>query len=322
MGDRKIFIYQPVLLLMFEHIDGCVQPGNPRLRLDPSIGIDAKKGDFSADTVQNGKNRLVGVIGLGSVGKALRVVMSYFYEVAGYDIIGEYDWGPILSCEAVFVCVQTPESFDGRLDCSHVSDVLGRLSQDQYGGIVVIKSTLGIGYMGTVTEKYPDLNLVYSPEFMSEKNAFAWTADPDRIVLSGKDEHLDYVESLYSWVDKARIIRTDYQSAEIGKLAHNAYIAVKVTFTNTMESIAESQGANAADVMRIVYSDRRVGSSAHLEPHKGPYGGKCVPKDTSELINAFGEQAKLLKVADEVNDTLTEARSKTQTISRKHNRVR
>jgi len=109
---------------------------------------------------------------------------------------------------------------------------------------------------------------------------------------------------------------------QIGKLAHNAYIAVKVTFTNTIEAISDLQGANAADVMKIVYSDRRVGSSAHLEPYKGPYGGKCVPKDTAELINAFGEQAKLLKVADEINDELTEAGSREQMAPGKSRKLR
>ncbi len=307
---------------MIEHIDGCVQPGTPRFRLDHLDGIDARKGEFSAGFVQNGKKRLVGVIGLGSVGKALRAVMNSFYDVVGYDIIGEYDWNAILKCEVVFVCVQTPESFDGRLDCSHVGDVLGRLREDLYAGIVVIKSTLGIGYMDFITEKNPELKLVYSPEFMSEKNAFAWTANPDRIVLSGNDAHMDYVESLYSWAEGAKIIRTDYKSAEIGKLAHNAFIALKVTFTNTMEAISDSQGANAIDVMKIVHSDRRVGSSAHLEPYKGPYGGKCVPKDTAELINAFGEQAKLLKIADEINDKLTETGFKKQTVPGKSKRVR
>ena len=286
---------------MYEHIDGCVQPEDPRSGLDPSTRIDAATGGFSAGFVRNRKKKFVGVIGLGSVGRALRAVMGYFYDVVGYDIMGEYDWSMVLGCEAAFICVQTPEGIDGRLDCSHVDDVLGRLSGDNYQGIVVIKSTLGVGFMDAASAKYPALKMVYSPEFMSERNAFIWTANPDRIVLSGKDELLDYVQHLYSWAESARIIRTDFKSAEIGKLAHNAYIALKVTFTNTMESMSESYGASAIDVMKIVYSDRRVASSAHLEPYKGPYGGKCVPKDTTELINAFGDQAKLLRVVDEIN---------------------
>ena len=307
---------------MCEHIDGCVQPGSPRYRLDPLTGIGAKEGDFSAGFIQNGKKESIGIIGLGSVGKALKAVMGYFYDVAGYDIIGQYNWDAILNCEAVFICVQTPESINGRLDCSHVSDVLDKLNEATYAGIIVIKSTLRYGFMDQASKKYPNLKLVYSPEFMSEKNAFAWTANPDRIVLSGKKEHIDYVESLYFWADAAKIIRTDYKSAEIGKLAHNAYIAVKVTFTNTMEAISLSHGANASDVMRIVYSDRRVGNSAHLEPFKGPYRGKCVPKDTAELISAFGEQAGMLKIVDEINDRLIESASENQEVSNENNGAR
>ena len=291
---------------MCEHIDRCAQPEYLRSGLDLSKRIDTSTDGFSAGHVQSRGKRIVGVIGMGSVGRALSTVIGYFYDVVCYDIIGEYNWNKILPSEAVFICVQTPEGSDGRLDCSHVDNVLDRLSTDQYRGVVIIKSTLGVGFMDNAVEKYPDLKLVYSPEFMSEKNAFIWTANPDRIVLSGDEELLNYAEDLYSWAEDTKIIKTDFRSAEIGKLAHNAYIAMKVTFTNTMEAISESSGANARDVMKIVYSDRRVANSAHLEPYKGPYGGKCVPKDTLELINAFGNQAKLLRVADDINKKLVQ----------------
>jgi UDPglucose 6-dehydrogenase len=290
---------------MCEHISGCVQPRIPRLGLDLDKKIDALTEGFFAVPIQKNGKRLVGVIGLGSVGRALSSVMGYFHNVIGYDILGEHDWNPILSCEAVFICVQTPEGSDGRLDCSHVHAVLERLKKDRYEGAVVIKSTLRVGFMNTATIKYPDLKLVYSPEFMSEKNAFLWTANPDRIVISGQEELMDHVQKLYYWVENAKIIRTDFKSAEIGKLAHNALIALKVTFTNTMEQISKSYGASADDVMKIVYTDRRVANSAHFLPYKGPYGGKCVPKDTSELINAFAEMTQLLRVADDINNSLT-----------------
>ena len=291
-----------IYIIMCEHIDGCVQPGNSRSGLD-LLKIDAVTDSFFAGFIRKNKEN-VGIVGMGSVGRALWAVMTYYYNVVGYDIIGAYDWSKILQCEALFICVQTPGAHDGRLDCSHVDEVLQKLLKDNYEGIVIIKSTLRVGFMDEAIRKYPTLNLVYSPEFMSEKKAFEWTANPDRIVLSGKTEFLDYVQSLYFWAENAKFIRTDFKTAEIGKLAHNAYIALKVTFTNTMESISESAGANAADVMKIVYSDRRVANSAHLEPFKGPYGGKCVPKDTNELINAFFNQTKLLKTADEINTAL------------------
>jgi UDPglucose 6-dehydrogenase len=292
---------------MSEHIDGCVRPGSSGSDEDPVGRINIETKSFPAGRISNRKPK-IGVIGLGSVGGALKAVMSNFFEVIGYDVIGHYDWGPVLDCDAVFVCVQTPQGPDGRLDCSHVKDVLIRLSKDRYPGIVVIKSTLRVGFMDYAVRSFPTLKFVYSPEFMSERYAFLWTANPDRIVLSGKEEYTDFVEGLYHWTDGTKIIRTDFRSAEIGKLAHNAYIALKVTFTNTMEKISESADANADDVMRIVYTDRRVNNSAHLEPHKGPYGGKCVPKDTAELINAFGDLSTLLKVADEINTSIERQR--------------
>lgn len=286
---------------MDEHIYGCVRSGNQsRSSLDVTNDIDGSSVSFLSEH----RKEIIGIVGLGSVGSALRSVMSHFYRVYGYDIIGDYEWEPLLSSDAVFVCVQTPGSEDKRLDCSHVEEVVERLSDDHYTGKVVIKSTLRIGFSKYLSEKYPDINLVYSPEFMSEENAFLWTANPDRIVLSGKVTDMDYVQELYFWAKDAEIIRTDYVSAEIGKLVHNSYIATKVTFTNSMEEVSNESGANADDVMRIVYTDRRVRNSAHLTPHKGPYGGKCVPKDTSELINAFPKHTRLLKVVEEINDSI------------------
>lgn len=290
---------------MLEYISGCIQPKIIRSGLDSLKRIGVGTDGFSVGYIQKRNKKLVGVIGLGSVGSALSIVMGYYYDVVGYDIKGNYDWNRILDCESVFICVQTPKGIDGRLDCSSVDNVLEKLNNDSYTGIIVIKSTLGAGFMDSVAKKYSDLKLVYSPEFMSEKNALPWTAYPDRIVLSEDKKLMDYVQDLYSWAESAIIIRTDFRSAEIGKLAHNALIALKVTFTNIMEAICESFGANVDDVMKIVYTDRRVANSAHLEPHKGPYGGKCVPKDTDELINAFGDMAKLLQVVDEINSKLT-----------------
>lgn len=281
------------------HIFGCVRSGNlSRSPLDVRNGIGGSSDDFLSEH----HNKLVGIVGLGSVGSALYSVLSHFYRTVGYDIKDDYEWEPLLGAEAIFVCVQTPESDDGRLNCSHVEEVVERLSLGHYTGVVVIKSTLRIGFSEYLAERYPDIRLVYSPEFMSEKNAFLWTANPDRIVISGNPADMDYVQKLYSWAKDAEIIRTDYRSAEIGKLAHNSFIAMKVTFTNVIEDISTRGNASADDVMRIVYTDRRVRNSAHLTPHKGPYGGKCVPKDTSELINAFPDQTRLLKVADEIND--------------------
>ena len=236
----------------------------------------------------------VGVIGLGSVGSSVMHGMSLYHESYGYDIIGDYEINEFLNSEVVFVCVPTPGGVDGRLDCSAVDAVLDLLSIHKYMGIVVIKSTIRVGYMEYANSRHPDLKLVYMPEFLREKSRFTWFLKPDRLVISGKEKEVNKVLSLFYWAKDAKVIRTDYRSAEVGKLAHNAYIATKVSFTNQMELISNELGANSDSVLEIVSSDRRVISNEHLKPGLGPYRGKCVPKDTEELINA-ASNAKLLK---------------------------
>lgn len=236
----------------------------------------------------------VGVIGLGSVGSSVMHGMSLYHESYGYDITGDYEINEVLNSEAVFVCVPTPEGEDGRLDCSAVDAVLESLSSHNYTGIVVIKSTIKVGYMEYANSKHPDLKLVYMPEFLRERSRFTWFLKPDRLVISGKETEVGKVLSLFYWVNDAKIIHTDHRSAEVGKLAHNAYIATKVSFTNQMELISNELEANSNSVMEIVSSDRRVISNEHLRPGLGPYGGKCVPKDTEELINA-ASNTELLK---------------------------
>jgi UDPglucose 6-dehydrogenase len=246
-------------------------------------------------------DKKIGVIGLGAVGSAFKHVSEYFYkDVEGYDIKGKYDWSKILKCDIVFICVPTSEGADGRLDCTQVDSTLENLLKDGYTGIVAIKSTIRVGFMDQVTQRYPHLRLVYCPEFMREKSRLQWTANPDRIVLAGDDDDIEAVKNILSWAEDARIIVTDYRSAEIGKLAHNAFIATKVSFTNEIEAICSELGGNSSDVMDVITSDRRVVSKDHLKPHLGPYGGKCVPKDTRELINA-SSSAILLKAVEEVN---------------------
>jgi len=246
-------------------------------------------------------DKKIGVIGLGAVGSAFKHVSEYFYkDVVGYDIKGKYDWSKILKCDIIFICVPTPEGANGRLDCIQVDLTLEHLLKDGYTGIIAIKSTVRVGFMDHATQRYPHLRLVYCPEFMREKSKLQWTANPDRIVLAGDDDDVEAVKNILSWAEDAKIIVTNYRSAEIGKLAHNAFIATKVSFTNEIEEICSELGGNPSDVMNVVTSDRRVVSTEHLKPHLGPFGGKCVPKDTRELINA-SSSAILLKAVEEVN---------------------
>lgn len=245
-----------------------------------------------------------GVIGLGSVGYAIIHGLSHYYSYACYDVLCEYKWEPILKTEIVFISVGTPMNDNERLDCGSVEQVLKQLSDDHYAGVIVVKSTISIGFMNLMEKKYPNLRLVYMPEFLCEKSSYSFFMNPDRIVAAGRLEDVDEALSYFEWADNTEIIRTDFKSAEIGKLAHNAYIATKVSFTNEMEKISKSAGADPFDVMKIVSSDRRVFSREHLTPGLGPYGGKCVPKDTNEIMNS--EKSQFLSAVRKVNDCCKE----------------
>jgi glycosyltransferase involved in cell wall biosynthesis/2-polyprenyl-3-methyl-5-hydroxy-6-metoxy-1,4-benzoquinol methylase len=247
------------------------------------------------------KETIIGIVGIGSVGNPLkRTCEVYFKKVIGYDKKGNYHWEQILACDIVFVCVPTPKGKDGRLDCSCVEEVLTRLDEDCYSGIVAIKSTLQVGFMDKAVIAHPDLRLVYCPEFLREKSALQWTVNPDRLVVSGDPEDTKKVLSAFRWAEDVKTIITDHRSAEIGKLAHNAFIATKVSFTNEMEKISIEQGAKPKDVMDIVTADRRVISKEHLKPYLGPYGGKCVPKDTEELKTV--SKSDFLQAVKNVNE--------------------
>lgn len=247
----------------------------------------------------NGSKKL-GVIGIGSVGRAVLKGLDYFYNCVGYDIVGDYRWEDVLDTDAVFICVPTPEDVNGRLDCTEVDDVLARLSQDNYGGLIVIKSTVRVGYMEEAETEFSSLRLVYMPEFLRERSSFVWFVNPDRLVVSGHESDMDEALSYFDWVEDAEILRLDHRSAEIGKLAHNAFIATKVSFTNEIERICTELGADPTAVMNIIIADRRVKSKDHLRPFLGHYGGKCVPKDIRELLHA-SSQATLLSAVETVN---------------------
>jgi len=141
-------------------------------------------------------DKTIGVIGLGSVGKCVYHTLSYYYDTTGYDVLGDYSWKDILRASVVFICVPTPEGQDGRLECSIVKDTLSRLDDDGYSGVVVVKSTVGVGFMDASEREHPALRIVYMPEFLREKDNLAWFVAPDRLVTSGSKGDVDEVLGL------------------------------------------------------------------------------------------------------------------------------
>ena len=237
----------------------------------------------------------VGVVGLGSVGEAAFSTFSEHFHTVGFDIDGRGDWNEILASDVVVVCVPTNATADEQLDVSSVMEVAEKLDTGTFSGLMIIKSTLQPGTMDTINKQYPSLRAAYAPEFLREKDAFEWFESPDRLVYSCSSEDETMLLEYFAWIDEdIPRIRMLHLEAELGKLAHNAYIATKVTFTVEIERLADLLGVDPEPVMETVWRDRRVMNPAHLTPRLGGFAGKCVPKDTAALARLDPDSESLL----------------------------
>lgn len=235
------------------------------------------------------------IIGLGSVGNAALSTFKSLYETHGFDIDGRGEWEKVLESKCAVVCVSTDGDGEGGLNMLNIFDVSKRLASFNYEGLIIVKSTLEPHTMDGLNQEFPHLRFAYVPEFLREKDAVEWFNNPDRIVYSCSDDDESELLTYFEWVaDTVPRIRMSNLEAEFGKLAHNAYIATKVTFTCEIERICIINSIDAEKVMQVVWSDRRVNNSSHLTPYLGGFAGKCVPKDTQALASKDPDSASLL----------------------------
>ncbi len=226
----------------------------------------------------------IGIVGLGAVGTAVLEGMRLHHDVHGYDIDGRGHWDRIISSDALFICVPTDGTTGGGLDSEVVEGVVSRVSDSAYEGLIIVKSTLQPGTMSRLQSIFPSVRIVYMPEFLREKDAAEWFQNPDRLVAAGSPEDVEEAFGYFEWVPEStpRLAMSELE-AEIGKIAHNSFIATKVTFTCEVERICKTFDADPQPVMEVVWRDRRVQNRAHLTPGLGGFDGKCIPKDTQAL---------------------------------------
>ena len=241
----------------------------------------------------------IGVIGLGVVGNTILSVMNLFHDdVRGYDKYKHSDsFGSVCATDLIFVAVPTCEK-EGRLDCSKVRDVLERLEAKSYPGIVCIKSTVGVEFLDEA-RKF-NVRIVYSPEFLHEKTRLADFVSPDVFVMSGEKEDLSTLRQAFFWIDDNSFFSVDDRTAEVAKLAMNAFAATKISFANEIGNICNEVGADTEKVMEILRQDKRC-AEEYTDPTRGPYGGKCLPKDTRELMKCTNNSI-LLRAVEEANE--------------------
>jgi UDPglucose 6-dehydrogenase len=206
----------------------------------------------------------------------------------------------------LFTCVDTPPTYSGDADLSRVRAVVAELSEGS-DHVLVMKSTVPAGTGQSIRRDMPGLAYVSCPEFLKEGTAVADFMHPDRVVVgadSGDEEAADAVAALYAPLgEEGEILRTDVASAEMIKLASNAFLATKISFINEIANVCEEVGADVGEVARGMGSDTRIGSS-FLRAGIG-YGGSCFPKDVAALKMLAGNTGyhfQLLTSVIEVNE--------------------
>jgi UDPglucose 6-dehydrogenase len=204
----------------------------------------------------------------------------------------------------LFTCVDTPPTYSGDADLSRVRAVIAELDSGS-DHVLVMKSTVPAGTGESIRRDLPGLSYVSCPEFLKEGTAVEDFMHPDRVVVGadlGDEAAADAVAALYEPLE-GEILRTDVASAEMIKLASNAFLATKISFINEIANVCEEVGADVGEVARGMGADTRIGSS-FLRAGIG-YGGSCFPKDVSALKMLAGNTGyhfQLLTSVIEVNE--------------------
>jgi UDPglucose 6-dehydrogenase len=190
----------------------------------------------------------------------------------------------VRGAEFVFLCVPTPQGADGHPDMSYVLEAARQIGPHlQPNAIIVNKSTVPVGAAAMVSEAIDraDVSVVSNPEFLREGSALHDFLHPDRIVIGSDDPHAaQRVAALYDGI-RAEVVVMNAASAELVKYASNGFLAMKISFANSVAELCEDLGADARDVLASVGRDSRIGER-FLQPGPG-WGGSCFPKDTAAL---------------------------------------
>ena len=210
----------------------------------------------------------------------------------------------LAAARLLFVCVDTPPTYSGDADLSSVNTVVAEM-RDGGEHALVMKSTVPAGTGHAIRRELTSIAYVSCPEFLKEGTAVDDFLHPDRVVIGadpGDQWAADAVAAVYEPLG-GEMVRTDVASAEMVKLASNAFLATKISFINEIANVSEEVGADVSEVARGMGLDPRIGSS-FLRPGIG-YGGSCFPKDLKSLKQLAGNTGyhfQLLTAVIEVNE--------------------
>jgi len=261
----------------------------------------------------------IGIVGKGFVGSA---VQFGFSPNVGCDAeVRIYDKDPDKSTHSlyetvnesdfIFVSVPTPANPDGSMNLSIVHSVFSDISRvnRRTDNIMLLRSTVVPGSTASIQEKFKGINIVFNPEFLTERSAKFDFINQSRIILGGKNSHTLKVSKLFKqrFGETIPVIRTNFETAEIIKYMTNCYLATKVSFLNDMKRISDNSNVDWDMAIEGFVRDGRVGHTHLSVP--GPdgklgFGGSCFPKDVQAMITyaeSIGVDANVLKGAWETN---------------------